>query len=144
MLYRKIEKQIYDHLSSDTDKTLVVCGARQIGKSYIIRHVGKHLFKNLIEINLIEDAEGPGLFRNVKTTDDFYFALGIVAGDKLGETNDTLIFLDEIQQYPHLLTMLKFLRQDGRYKYVASGSLLGVTLKKSPSIPLGSISILRM
>ena len=144
MLYRKIEKKIYDHLSSDTDKTLVVCGARQIGKSYIIRHVGKHLFKNLIEINLIEDAEGPGLFRNVKTTDDFYFALGIVAGDKLGETNDTLIFLDEIQQYPHLLTMLKFLRQDGRYKYVASGSLLGVTLKKSTSIPLGSISILRM
>ena len=144
MLYRTIETAIYRHLSGTSDKVLVVSGARQIGKSYIIRHVGNQIFKNLVEINLIEDSEGEGVFRNVKTTDDFYFALGIVAGDKLGDKSDTLVFLDEIQEYPHLLTMLKFLRQEGRYTYVASGSLLGVTLKKTTSIPLGSISILRM
>lgn len=68
----------------------------------------------------------------------------MVGGNRLGDASDTLVFLDEIQQYPHLLTMLKFLRQDGRYRYVASGSLLGVTLKRSTSIPMGSISILRM
>lgn len=144
MLYRKIEHTIREHLSGDSDKILIVSGARQIGKSYIIRHVGNELFKNLIEINLIEDYEGPKIFDHVKTADDFYFALGIVAGERLGDASDTLIFLDEIQRYPHLLTMLKFLRQEGRYKYVASGSLLGVTLKKSTSIPMGSISILNM
>lgn len=144
MLYRKIEKTIYEHLVGDTDKVMVVSGARQVGKSYIIRHVGKKLFRNFIEINLIEDFDGQKLFSNVKTPDDFYFALGIVAGQKLGDATDTLVFLDEIQQYPHLLTMLKFLRQDGKYRYVASGSLLGVTLKRSTSIPMGSITILRM
>ena len=55
-----------------------------------------------------------------------------------------MIFLDEIQAYPHLLTMLKFLKQDDRYTYIASGSLLGVTLKKTTSIPIGSIEIKRM
>ncbi|MCM1070316.1 MAG: AAA family ATPase [[Clostridium] fimetarium] len=144
MLFRKAEKVIYEHLAGDSDKVLVVCGARQVGKSYIIRHVGRQIFKNVVEINLIEDFDGEGLFRNVKTTEDFYFALGIAAGDRLGNADDTLVFLDEIQQYPHLLTMLKFLRQEGRYRYAASGSLLGVTLKKSTSIPLGSIQILRM
>ena len=144
MLFRKIEHTIFEHLSGDSDKVLLVCGARQVGKSYIIRHVGSRLFKNVVEINLIEDADGAELFKTVRSIDDFYFALGIIAGNRLGDANDTLVFLDEIQQYPHLLTMLKFLRQDGRYKFVASGSLLGVTLKKTTSIPLGSIRILRM
>lgn len=62
----------------------------------------------------------------------------------MGNTTDTLIFLDEIQEYPHLLTLLKFLREEGRYRYVASGLLLGVTLKKSTSVPLGSIDIIKM
>lgn len=144
MLYRKVQRIIYQHLSGNSDKVLVVSGARQIGKSFIIRYVGNQIFRNVVEINLIEDFDGPKIFENVRTTDDFYFALGIVAGAHLGDSSDTLIFLDEIQKYPHLLTMLKFLRQEGRYKYVASGSLLGVTLKRSTSIPIGSIVILKM
>jgi len=144
MLYRKIEHTIYEHLAGRPEKILIVSGARQIGKSFIIRHVGNKLFRNLVEINLIEDFDGPKVFADVKTTDDFYFALGIIAGDKLGDASDTLIFLDEIQKYPHLLTMLKFLKQEGRYRYVASGSLLGVTLKRSTSVPMGSIEILKM
>ncbi len=144
MLYRKVQHAIYQHLSGNSDKVLVVSGARQIGKSFIIRYVGNQIFRNVVEINLIEDFDGPKIFENVRTTDDFYFALGIVAGAHLGDSSDTLIFLDEIQKYPHLLTMLKFLRQEGKYKYVASGSLLGVTLKRSTSIPIGSIVILKM
>lgn len=144
MLYRSIEPIIYEHLAGNSNKVLLVNGARQIGKSYIIRHVGTQLFKNFVEINLVEDYDGPRIFESVKTTDDFYFALGIVAGDKLGKAKDTLVFLDEIQEYPHLLTMLKFLRQENRYTYVTSGSLLGVTLKRSTSIPIGSIRILKM
>lgn len=144
MLYRKTEQTIIEHLRSDSKRVLVVTGARQVGKSYIIRHVGNQLFTNVIEINLIKDFEGDKLFEKVNTTDDFYFTLGLIAGNRLGNVDNTLIFLDEIQQYPHLLTMLKFLKQENRYEYIVSGSLLGVTLKQSTSIPIGSIRILRM
>lgn len=144
MLYRKIESTIINHFKSKTDKVLVVTGARQIGKSYIIRYCASKCFKTVVEINLIEDSEGPGVFKNIKTIDDFYLALASYTSHPLGTSSDTLIFLDEIQEYPHLLTLLKFLREDGRFRYVASGSLLGVTLKKSASIPLGSIDIQRM
>ncbi len=144
MLYRKISSRITDYFKSDSDKVLVVTGARQIGKSYIIRHCAGQYFKNVVEINLIEDSEGPRIFDSVKTTDDFYLALAAVDSRRLGDRSDTLVFLDEIQEYPHLLTMLKFLREEGRYRFVASGSLLGVTLKKSASVPLGSIDIIKM
>ena len=144
MLYRKVEPLITDYFASNTDKVLVVTGARQIGKSYIIRYCAERHFKNIVEINLITDAEGDKVFENIRTVDDFYVALSAFTSRKLGDRNDTLIFLDEIQVYPHLLTMFKFLREDGRYRYVASGSLLGVTLKKSASVPLGSIDIIQM
>lgn len=144
MLYRKNEPIINSYFKSRSDKVLVVTGARQTGKSYIIRHCAAQYFKNVVEINLIEDAEGPRLFDNVRTTDDFYMALAAFTSKQLGNFSDTLIFLDEIQEYPQLFTLIKFLREEGRYRYVASGSLLGVTLKKSASIPLGSIDILKM
>lgn len=144
MLYRKIENKINQHFESKTDKVLVVTGARQIGKSFIIRHCAKKYFKNIVEINLIEDAQGNRIFAAVKNTDDFYLALASFSSQALGSPSDTLIFLDEIQEYPHILTMLKFLRQENRYRYVVSGSLLGVTLKKTISVPLGSIDIVRM
>ena len=144
MLFRKIEPIISNYFRSYNDKVLVVTGARQIGKSYIISYCARQYFKNVVEINLIEDAEGPRLFENIHSTDDFYMALAAYTSEQLGDFSDTLIFLDEIQEYPALLTLIKFLRQEGRYRYVASGSLLGVTLKKSASIPLGSIDILKM
>lgn len=144
MLYRKIEHVIKEHFKSESDKILIITGARQIGKSYIIRHVAKQMFKNFIEINLVEDFENEKLFEKISGTEEFYLRLSSFAGDKMGNKKDTLVFLDEIQQYPHLLTLLKFLKQDGRFTYVASGSLLGVTLKSTTSIPLGSITIQRM
>lgn len=139
MLYRKIETYIEAHLTSDSDKILVLEGARQIGKSYIIREVGKRLFRNFVEVNFVLDDEGKQIFKNVKTPEDFYLNLSMIAGNNLGSRDNTLIFLDEIQQYPQFLTMLKFFRQDGRYRFIASGSLLGIALRSSTSIPVGSI-----
>lgn len=144
MLYRKIESAIEEHLKSDSKKILLVDGARQVGKTYIIRHVGKKLFDNFIEINMVEDFEGDHLFANVKTVEDFYLQVSMLEGDKMGTKDNTLIFIDEIQVYPHLLTMLKFLSQDDKFTYVASGSLLGVTLSETTSIPMGSIRKVRM
>ncbi len=144
MLFRKIEALIEEHLTKETGKVLLVDGARQVGKTYIIRHVGKKLFPNFIEINMVEDFLGDRLFEKVKTTEDFYFCVSMLAGSKMQEQENTLIFIDEIQEYPHLLTLLKFLVQDGRFTFIASGSLLGVTLSETTSIPIGSIRKVRM
>lgn len=72
MLYRKIESLIYNHFTSNNKKVLLIDGARQIGKSYIIRHVGTKLFENYIEIDMIEDSLGDRLFENTRTVEDFY------------------------------------------------------------------------
>lgn len=144
MLYRKIERVVRHHLESDSDKVMVLTGARQIGKSYIIRYVGQQLFKNFIEINFIDDFNGPKLYQNVSTVEDFFLVLSSIPGYEIGERNNTLIFIDEIQKYPQFLTLIKFLREDGRVRYIASGSLLGVTLKTTISIPVGSIEIVNM
>lgn len=144
MLFRKIESSIVTHLKGESDKILIVEGARQIGKSFIIRKVGSELFSNFVEINLLEDREGARIFEKTKSLEDFYLQLSVIAGGRLGNRKNTLVFLDEIQAYPHLLTMLKFLRQDGRFRYIASGSLLGLSLHQSLSVPIGSIEILKM
>ncbi|MBQ6316655.1 MAG: ATP-binding protein [Oscillospiraceae bacterium] len=144
MLFRKIEAQIEDHLKSDSHAIMLIDGARQVGKTYIIRHVGQKLFENYIELNLVEDYVGARLFANAKTVEDFYLAVSMLAGDRMKEKENTLIFIDEIQAYPHLLTLLKFLAQDDRFTYIASGSLLGVTLAQTTSIPMGSIRMVRM
>lgn len=139
MLYRKITSYLEDYLKSDTDKILVLEGARQIGKSFSIREAGTRLYLNFVEINFVEDDEGEQLFKNIHRKEDFYLTLSMVAGDKLSGRDDTLVFLDEIQHYPQYLTLLKFLREDGRYRYITSGSLLGITLHDTTSIPVGSI-----
>ena len=144
MLFRKIEALIEAHLKSGSSKVLLVDGARQVGKTYIIRHVGQLLFPNFIEINMIEDAAGSRLFAKTRTVEDFYLQTSMLAGDRMKEKENTLIFIDEIQAYPHLLTMLKFLSQDNKYTYIASGSQLGVTLSQTSSIPMGSIRMVRM
>ncbi len=139
MLYRKIRSYIEDHLKSNEDKILLIEGARQIGKSFIIRDVGTKLYDNYVEINFVTDDEGDGIFKNVHTTEEFYLKLSMVAGSKLDKYENTLVFIDEIQHYPQFLTMLKFLREEHRYRFICSGSLLGIALKRSVSIPIGSI-----
>lgn len=144
MLERKFAKYLEDFLLQEPRKILLVNGARQIGKSYLIRYVGRKLFKNFVELNLKADEEGDGIFATVKTKEDFYLQLGAIAGNRLGTREDTLVFLDEIQSYPHLMTMLKFLNEDGKYRYIASGSQLGVALSQTLSVPIGSIAIQQM
>ena len=144
MLYRKITKRIEEYLSSDSNRMLLIEGARQIGKSYIINHVGSKMFANYIEINMEKDKLGDRIFAEAKTTNDFYMALSIFAGDKMKEKSNTLVFIDEIQAYDHLLTLVKFLMEENRFTYIASGSQLGVTLKNTQSLPIGSLDIEHM
>ena len=143
MFYRKIEERINRYYADKNAKILVIDGARQIGKSFIIRETGKKFFKHFVEINLKDDSEGDKLFESVRTTEDFYLQVSALYGNNLGDVSDTMIFLDEIQVYPHLLTMLKPLKADARYRYICSGSLLGITLQHT-FIPMGSMDEVKM
>ncbi len=123
---------------------LVVSGARQVGKSYIIREVGMRLYSNFIEVNMEEDKQSNRLFENARTVEDYMIALSIISKNKMKDSEKTLVFIDEIQAYSHLLTLAKFLVEDGRFTYIASGSQLGIALKTTQSIPIGSIELLSM
>lgn len=139
MFKRKIEKELNEYYNdTNNPKILIVYGARQIGKSFIIRETAKSHFKHYAEIDLKDDYEGEKRFLNVKTSKDFYLLVGSLFDD-LNNYSDTIIFLDEIQFYPHLLSMLKTLKKENKYRYIVSGSLLGLTLQHS-FIPMGSIS----
>lgn len=143
MLKRKIESELQKYYEAkDNPKILVVYGARQVGKSYIIRETAKPYFKHYAEIDLKDDFETEKRFANIKTTKDFYLLVGAMFAG-LNNSEDTIIFLDEIQYYPHLMTMLKPLKQENKYRYIVSGSLLGITLRHS-FIPMGAITEKRM
>lgn len=143
MFKRKIEKILCEYYKNNDDKILIIKGARQIGKSFVIRNTANYYFKNYVEIDLKSDFEGKKLFLEAKTTKDFYLILSSLYGTKLNSYEDTIIFLDEIEFYPHLITMLKDLKKEKKYKFIASGSLLGITLKHI-FIPMGSINEIKM
>lgn len=144
MFNRKIEK-LLENYYKDTSypRILVISGARQVGKSFIISETAKKHYSNFIAIDLKDDYEGEKRFENIKTTSDLYLLLSSFSSSKLNNYEDTLIFLDEIQYYPHLMTMLKPLNLERKYRFIVSGSLLGITLRHS-FIPMGSIEEVRM
>lgn len=139
MLYRKISQTIDSYLKSDDEKIMVIDGARQIGKSYIIREESKKFYPHYVEINLKNDFDGPKLFEKTTTTEAFYLQASALYGTDMDSYDNTIIFLDEIQVYPHLLSMLKPLKEEKRYRFIVSGSLLGVTMKHV-FIPMGAIN----
>lgn len=144
MLYRKISTIINDYFDNNDEKILCIDGARQVGKSFIIRELGKKRYSNYIELNMADDFNGDKLYEKVGTIKDFYIQVSLTHGDKLDSLDNTLIFIDEIQIYPHLLTLLKPLRRDNKYKYICSGSELGLALSDTTLIPMGSIKEIKM
>lgn len=143
MFYRKIENRLYEYYNNCNDRIIIVTGARQIGKSFIIRETAKKSFKHYIELNMQDDIDGEKLFANVRTTKDFYLQVSALYGDDLYDSSDTIIFIDEIQVYPNLISLLKPLKKDNKYRYIASGSMLGIALKHE-FIPMGSIEEVKM
>ena len=100
MLKRKIEEEITQFLSAPSNKILLIDGARQIGKTYIIRHVGKKLFPNYVEINLQADSTGSRMFANVRSIIDFYTMLGTFAGNKLRKKETHSFFWTKSKPIP--------------------------------------------
>lgn len=142
MLERKINSYL-EQFYKQNQKALLVTGARQTGKSYSIRHYGTTHFKNFIEINFIDTPEAVNVFANAKSHQDILFRLSAFVSQPL-EKGQTLIFFDEVQECPEIVTAIKFLVSEGSYRYVLSGSLLGVELNNLRSEPVGYMDVKEM
>ena len=138
MLRRKIDGYLRNYYET-TRNALLVTGARQTGKTYSIRQFGK-TFKSFVEINFIEMPEAVDLFKGAKSSRDFLLRLSTIASVPLIK-GETLVFFDEVQQCPDIVTAIKFLVDDGSYRYILSGSLLGVELKDLRSEPVGYMGV---
>lgn len=137
------KRKAYDQLKRwrmRTEQTaLLVTGARQIGKSYLVEHLGRSTFRNMVVINLYEDKIAKQALSEANDAEDLITRIALFADSPL-IPGETLIFIDEIQELPDLMTMVKFLVQDGRYAYAFSGSMLGVELKHVRSYPVGFVT----
>ncbi|MCR5211605.1 MAG: AAA family ATPase [Lachnospiraceae bacterium] len=141
-MYRKYEEKIQNWIDTEK-KALLIYGARQVGKTYLIRKV---LNKNKIsfcEFNLIERSDIREFLMSAKDTTDISSQLALYSEVPLKE-HESIIFLDEIQRYPDIVTKIKFLADEGRYRYILSGSNLGVELKGIRSMPVGYVDMWQM
>jgi len=138
MLYRKIASYI-DEFYRTSRNALLLTGARQTGKTYSVRNFGKS-FKNFIEINFIENSAAVDIFKDVTSADEILLRLSAISSSPL-EAGNTLIFFDEVQCCDNIVTAIKFLVDDGRFRYILSGSLLGVELKDIRSQPVGYMGV---
>ena len=135
MIERKAEQFIKKFLIED-NRALLVSGARQVGKTFLIRKVCKELFENVVEINFIEQPDAVSLLDKATDVKNIFLRLSAIA-DKPLTPGKTIIFFDEVQKCPEIVTAIKFLVDDGRFKYVLSGSTLGVELQDIRSVPVG-------
>lgn len=137
MLNRKIYNELIRWKKQPDRKALLIIGARQIGKTYIIRLFGENEYTHCIEINFLEHPEFKAIFDGALSADTIYANMSLYNPEWHFQRGNTLIFLDEIQECPNARAALKFLTIDGRYDVIASGSLLGISFKDVPSIPVG-------
>ena len=142
MIKRKIENRIREFYKKN-NKALLITGARQVGKTYIIREVGKADFESFIEINFLENRTAQSLFENAKSSADILLRISAITDQPL-VPGKTLIFFDEVQECKELVTAIKFLVDEGSYRYILSGSLLGVDLKDIRSAPVGYMDVFEM
>ena len=143
MLYRKIKLQIENWLENKKD-ALLVTGARQVGKSYIIRETLKEKNVDFVEFNFIKQKKLKKIFEGAIEEDETKFLAALQVASKKVLKANTVIFFDEIQEIKEIVTIIKFLVEKGKYKYVLSGSLLGVELTNLKSAPVGYLTTLDM
>lgn len=137
MLKRKIYQTLLDWKNTKHNECLLIKGARQVGKSFIIREFGRKNYQSFIELNFYQHPEFISIFDGDLTPDEIYKRISLqLLGVNFIE-GKTLIFLDEIQHCPNARTAIKFLAQDNRYDVISSGSLLGLHYKEIVSIPVG-------
>lgn len=142
MITRKADEKIRDFLLHDK-RALLVTGARQVGKTFSIRKVGRECFENVVEINFVEQPDAIELLSKQKGAKDLLMRISAFTKKPL-VPGKTLIFFDEVQECKEIVTAIKFLVDEGSYHYVMSGSLLGVELDDLRSVPVGYMAEMEM
>ncbi len=142
MIERKVEERIKKWIAT-SDKALLVSGARQVGKTFIIRKCLGDTNANYLEINLLEQPDVVALMEKTQSVDDLIVNISAVTGYTF-VPHETTIFIDEVQECPDIVTKIKFWVDDGRFKYVLSGSLLGIELRNIRSAPVGYLTEIQM
>lgn len=143
MLKRKISDYLESYFTPNRREALLITGARQVGKSYAIREFGKSHYSSFIEINLLEDSIARTSISKASNSKDLLLRITAIASQPLIK-GKTLIFFDEVQVVPEIVTAIKFLVEEGSYQYVLSGSLLGIGLKRISSMPVGYLTVKEM
>lgn len=143
MLKRKISDYLESYFTPNRREALLITGARQVGKSYAIREFGKSHYSSFIEINLLEDSIARTSISKASNSKDLLLRISAIASQPLIK-GKTLIFFDEVQVVPEIVTAIKFLVEEGSYQYVLSGSLLGIGLKGISSMPVGYLTVKEM
>lgn len=141
MIRRKIDAYLRNYYAH-TRSALLVTGARQTGKTFSIREFGK-TFKSFIEINFVENPDAVEIFKGAKSAAEILLRISAMTATPLVKGR-TLIFFDEVQRCPDIVTAIKFLVDEGSYRYILSGSLLGVELRDLRSEPVGYMGVKEM
>lgn len=139
---RKYEDKIQDWIDT-SDKALLIYGARQVGKTYLIREMLNRNNISYFEVNFQEREDILNSISKLCTAEEISMKLALYSDIPLVE-GKSVIFLDEVQLYPEIITKIKFLVDEGKYRYILSGSNLGVELKGIKSIPVGYVDMFQM
>lgn len=139
MIDRRLDKIIENHYANNKS-ALLLTGARQVGKTIAIRRYAQRAKMNLLEINFHEDKEAYRIFEGAKNAEEVLFRMSAYYNKTL-QKGKTLIFFDEVQKYAEVVTWIKFLVDEGSFRYALSGSLLGVTLQDVRSVPVGYMAV---
>ena len=143
MLQRKAKAQFESWLATSPNKALLVKGARQVGKSYLVNVFANESFENVVTFDLIADASVRDSFLAAKSADDLLMRMSIAATQPM-VANKTVVVIDEVQRCPNVVTFIKYLVQRGDFRYILTGSLLGVELEGIDSLPVGYVEQAQM
>lgn len=141
-MYRKQSETVKEWINN-SDRALLVTGARQIGKTWLIRDEINNSEYTKFEVNFIDQPDMVSYLNAQMSAEEFLIKLKMIMPEEC-KPKKTIVFFDEIQECPEIVTKIKFLVDEGSFKYVMSGSLLGVKLKGIASAPVGYLSVLRM
>lgn len=143
MIRRKIEQELARFYNAKNRYALLVDGARQVGKTFIIESFGRTYYKSLVKIDFIRTPSARAIFQDIEDESDILVRLSAFSNQPLIK-GQTLVFLDEIEKCPEAVTYIKYLVQEGSYHYILSGSLLGIELKDIRSVPVGFLDEVKM
>lgn len=136
-LTRKIDKFLEEWYSNKEKLPLIIRGARQVGKTEAVRHFAKGKYKSFIEINFVEQPQFKGIIEEGFNVDSIVKLISRINPEFRFLPKETLIFFDELQEFPEIATALKFFQQDGKFDIICSGSLLGIQYARIESNSVG-------